>query len=140
MSILPVSFGRWDTLQVWQTWTFGLNNMRMATASTLPTMFMSVIKELKSDYMLKGVGEPEYYLGGNVDPLDHTWKDENVSLALSAWTYIKNVIERFEATFGAKLRLAKTLMSDLYHLESDDTPLLDNRGAAIYCEGVPTGW
>jgi hypothetical protein len=93
---------------------------------------MSVIEELRKDYMLKGVGEPEYYLGGNVDPLDDTWKDENVSLALSARTYLKNVIERFEVTFGAELRLAKTPMSDQYHPETDDTPLLDDRGAAIY--------
>ena len=45
---------------------------------------MGVIEELKKDYMLKGVGKPEYYLGGNVDPLDNTWRDDNVSLALSA--------------------------------------------------------
>lgn len=45
---------------------------------------MSMIEELKKDYTLQGVGEPEYYLGGNVDPLDDTWKEENVSLALLA--------------------------------------------------------
>jgi Reverse transcriptase (RNA-dependent DNA polymerase) len=33
---------------------------------------MSVIDELKLNYMLKGVGEPEYYLEGSVDPLDET--------------------------------------------------------------------
>jgi hypothetical protein len=32
---------------------------------------VSVIKELE-DYMLKGVREPKYYLGRNVDPLDTT--------------------------------------------------------------------
>ena len=57
---------------------------------------MKVIEEIRSDYMLKGIGEPEYYLGGNVDPLDDTWKTENVSLAFSAQTYIKNVVEHFE--------------------------------------------
>jgi hypothetical protein len=55
---------------------------------------MSVLNELKKDYMLKGIGEPKHYLGGNVDPLDtSTWKDDNVSLVLSAWTYVKNVVE-----------------------------------------------
>jgi hypothetical protein len=93
---------------------------------------MSVIDELKSDYVLKGVGEPEYYLGGNVDLLDKTWKDDNVSLALLARTYIKNVIEQFKGTFGAELRMAKTLMSNQYHPESNEMPLLDDRGAAIY--------
>jgi hypothetical protein len=33
---------------------------------------MSVIEEIKKDYMLKGIGELEYYLGGNVDQLDDT--------------------------------------------------------------------
>jgi hypothetical protein len=47
---------------------------------------MHVIDDLKKDYMLKGIGEPEYYLGGNVDPLDTTWKDDNVvSLALCSY-------------------------------------------------------
>ena len=57
---------------------------------------MKVIEKIRLDYMLKGVGEPEYYLGGNVDPLDDTWKDNNVSLTLSARTYVKNVVEHFE--------------------------------------------
>jgi hypothetical protein len=93
---------------------------------------MSVIDKLKKDYMLKGVGEPKYYLGGNVDPLDTTWKDDHVSLALSDCTYVKNVAERFETVFGTELRQQKTPMSEHYHPECDDTPLLDNRGAAIY--------
>jgi hypothetical protein len=66
---------------------------------------MKVIGELKKDYTLKGVGEPKYYLGGNVDSLDTTWKDDNVSLALSACTYVKNVVERFETVFGTELCL-----------------------------------
>jgi hypothetical protein len=93
---------------------------------------MNVIEEIRKDYMLKGVGEPEYYLGGNVDPLDNTWKDDNVSTALSARTYIKNVVERFEGTFGSELRLQKSPMSDQYHPETDETPLLDDRGGSIY--------
>ena len=94
---------------------------------------MKVIEEIRSDYMLKGVGEPEYYLGGNVDPLDNTWKTENVSLALSAWTYIKNLVKHFERLFGSNLRLYKTPMSDKYHPKTDDTPLLDARGGSLYC-------
>jgi hypothetical protein len=93
---------------------------------------MSVIDELKKDYMLKGVFEPKYYLEGNVDPLDTTWKEDNVSLLLSARTYVKNVVETFETVFGTESCLQKTFMSEHYHPEYDDTPLLDKRGAAIY--------
>ena len=66
---------------------------------------MQVIEEIWLDYMLKGISKPEYYLGGNVDPLDDTWKDDNVSLALSACTYVKNVIEHFKRIFGSDLCL-----------------------------------
>jgi hypothetical protein len=55
-----------------------------------------------------------------------------VSLALSACTYVKNMVERFETVFGTELCLQKTPMCEHYHPECDDTPLLDNRGAAIY--------
>ena len=94
---------------------------------------MKVIEEIRSDYMLKGVGEPEYYLGGNVDPLDNMWKTEDVSLALSARTYTKNVVKHFECIFGSDLRLYKTPMSDESHPETNDTPLLNARGGSIYC-------
>jgi hypothetical protein len=93
---------------------------------------MKVIEELKKEYPLKGVGEPEYYLGGNVDVLDETWKDDNVSTGLSARTYIKNTVERFELMFGGELRLQKSPMVETYHPETDDTPLLDATSAAKY--------
>ena len=54
---------------------------------------MKVIEEIWSDYMLKGVGEPKYYLGENVDLMDNTWKTKDVSLALSAHTNIKNMVK-----------------------------------------------
>jgi hypothetical protein len=83
---------------------------------------MSVIEELKKDYMLKGVGEPEYYLGGNVDLLlDSTWKEDNIALGISAQTYVKNMVERFETTFGTELRLQKTPMFKQYHPKSNET-------------------
>jgi hypothetical protein len=52
--------------------------------------------------MLKCVGIPEYYLGGNVEFLGEAWKNQGLGLTLSAKTYIQNVIPKFE-------RLAKSL-------------------------------
>jgi hypothetical protein len=49
---------------------------------------MAVIKALEKTYMLKSVGIPEYYLGGNVELLGETWKNQGLGLALSAKTYI----------------------------------------------------
>jgi hypothetical protein len=93
---------------------------------------MKVIEEFKKDDPLKGVGEPKNYLGGNVDTLDETWKDDNVSTGLSAHTYIKNAVEKFELMFGAKLRQQKSPMAETHHPEMDDTPLLDTVGAAKF--------
>jgi hypothetical protein len=57
---------------------------------------MAVIKSLEKTYMLKSLGIPEYYLGGNVEFLGEAWKNQGLGLALSAKTYIQNIIPNFE--------------------------------------------
>ena len=49
---------------------------------------MTVIKSLENIYSLKNVGIPEYYLGGNVEFLGDSWKNQDLRLAISARTYI----------------------------------------------------
>jgi hypothetical protein len=39
---------------------------------------MAVIKALEKAYMLKIVGIPEYYLGGNVEFLGEAWKNQGL--------------------------------------------------------------
>ena len=34
---------------------------------------MRVMAKLKAVYTMKGVGIPEYYLGGNVEQMDEVW-------------------------------------------------------------------
>ena len=87
---------------------------------------MAVIEELKKTYILKGVGVPEYYLGGDVEILDQHWKEDGVGIALSSKTYIKNVVPKFESLFGETFRTFKTPMAEEYHPEIDDSPLLDD--------------
>ena len=60
---------------------------------------MGVIKSLEKIYVLKSVGIPEYYLGGNVEILGDAWKNQGLGLAISAKTYIQNVIPKFESLF-----------------------------------------
>jgi hypothetical protein len=60
---------------------------------------MSVINSLEKTYMLKSVGIPEYYLGGNVKFLEELWNNQGLGLALSAKTYIQNIIPKFEGLF-----------------------------------------
>jgi hypothetical protein len=81
---------------------------------------MVVIKAMEKTYMLKSVGIPEYYLGGNVEFLGETWKNQGLGLALSAKTYIQNVTPKFEGLFGKEFKPIKTPMSEGYHPEVGD--------------------
>ena len=69
---------------------------------------MAVIKILEEDYILKGVGVPEYYLGGNMEYLNEHWVQEGINMGFSAQTYIQNMIPKFEKLFGGELRSFKT--------------------------------
>jgi hypothetical protein len=84
--------------------------------------------------MLKNVGISEYYLGGNVELLGETWKNQGLGLglALSAKTYIQNVNPKFESLFGKEFKAIKTPMSEGYHPEVDDSPLCTDDDSAIY--------
>jgi hypothetical protein len=46
---------------------------------------MGIIDAIKRSYSLKGVGTPEYYLGGNIDDISKKqWLYDGISTALSA--------------------------------------------------------
>jgi hypothetical protein len=93
---------------------------------------MAVIKSLEKIYVLKGVGIPEYYLGGNVEFLGETWKNHGLGLDLSTRTYIQNVILKFESLYGKKFKPVKTPLSEGYHPEIDDLPLCSEDDSAKY--------
>jgi hypothetical protein len=84
---------------------------------------MAVIKPLEKTYMLKSVGIPEYYLCRSIEFLGEAWKNQGLRLALSAKTYIQNVIPIFECLFGNDFKPIKTPMSEGYHSQIDDSPL-----------------
>ena len=93
---------------------------------------LATIEELRKDYLLKGVGKPEYYLGGNVEELDPTWNADKVTTALSAKTYLKNVIEKFETRFEGPLRQYTCPMDENYHPEVDETPFCTPDQASLF--------
>ncbi|MCP4273878.1 MAG: hypothetical protein GY781_18300, partial [Gammaproteobacteria bacterium] len=104
---------------------------------------MHIINEIKKDYMLKGVGIPEYYLGGNFHTtkdidntkevghdekdkhLSYQWLKHNIKTAFSAQTYIHTSIERLERMIGKEFALHNTPMSEAAHPELDDSALLN---------------
>ena len=55
-----------------------------------------IIEQLKQQYVLKGVGIPKYYLGGDVIQAGEEWKCGPIDWILAAKTYTKNVIAKFE--------------------------------------------
>ena len=105
---------------------------------------MAIIEEIKQDYDLKGIGQPEYYLGGNFhsvrepngtlevdndDPEHHLsvkWLKEDVRMVVSAKTYIENAIDRLERMLGVtSFATFNTPMAESLHPELDDSPLLN---------------
>jgi hypothetical protein len=57
---------------------------------------------------LKSIGFSEYYLGGNVEFLSDSWKIPGLDLAISAKTYIQNVVSKLGNLFGKELKSIKT--------------------------------
>ena len=85
---------------------------------------------MKEVYVLKGVGIPEYYLGADILEAPVEWKAEPVYWIITAKTYTKNVIAKFEELVAEgrdKYEFAefKTPMDKDYHPELDLTPILD---------------
>jgi hypothetical protein len=86
---------------------------------------MAIMKDLEKHYIMKGVGKPQYYLGGDVVELGEEWIAEGIYTAFSAETYIKNSLGKL-ATMCGKPHFPdkKTPFSDTYHPELDETELL----------------
>jgi hypothetical protein len=96
---------------------------------------MGIIDVIKKSYSLKGVGAPKYYLGGNMDDVsEKQWIDDGVIPVLSMRMYIANVMEKLEKLVGVEqFWKANCPMSDLYHPELNNLPLLDDLHSSKYC-------
>jgi hypothetical protein len=97
-----------------------------------------VIKELQCDYILKGIGNPRYYLSGDIlnlvtpeDDLPPT-TDPDTTIALSAETYITNAVEKYEQKFGCPITPYHSPMEHSYHSEEDNTNLLNPKQASLF--------
>ena len=91
------------------------------------------MNELEKTYTMKGVGRPQYYLGGDVEHLTEDWAREGISTAFSAKTYITNVLpELKDLSERRDFPKKKVPMSADYHAELDESPLLDAWGMTVY--------
>jgi hypothetical protein len=77
-----------------------------------------IIDKIKDDYILKGVGEPEYYLGADMEALNQEWQQDSVKSAISSKTYITRVTERIKLLEGGN----PLPNAAEYHAEPDTSP------------------
>ncbi len=79
---------------------------------------MKYIRNIEYEYQLKGVGVPEYYLGGDMELA------KNGKMSWSAKTYIQNFTERIEKLMKKFLKTWKSPMTEDYCPKLDDAPFL----------------
>ena len=92
-----------------------------------------IMNEIKSIYVMKGVGKPEYYLGGDIITLSPEWEKEGITTAFSAKTYIKNCIPKLaKMCEKEQFKAYKTPFREDYHPELDTTPLCDSEKTSKY--------
>jgi len=85
---------------------------------------MSVMKLLQETYTMKGVGAPQYYLGGDVLKLGEEWLKEEIDSAFSTETYITNCLPKLAKMLGCEqFARANTPMDENYHAEMDTSEL-----------------
>ena len=85
---------------------------------------MAVIRELEAFYTMKGVGKPQYYLGGDVLQLGEEWEPEGIDSAFSAETYIRQCLPKLAKLCNKEyFPYQKVPFRDKYHPELDESPL-----------------
>ena len=89
-----------------------------------------IMDYLKQHYVMKGVGYVEFYLGGDLLELPKTWKPK---YAMSAKTYLGNLISNSEGMLKEDFKFAATPLDKSYHPEEDITDLCDPHEHSYYC-------
>ncbi len=85
---------------------------------------------------MKGIGPPEYYLGGNVEFMDEHWTKENIGLGFSSRTYISNMIPKFEELYGVIFKTVKAPMASDYHPQLDDSPFISDDDSSKFRSAI----
>eukprot|EP00957_Ditylum_brightwellii_P034307 2601536-Ditylum_brightwellii.AAC.1 len=86
---------------------------------------MEILVKLKKPvgpYKFKGIGSPEYYLGGDVKIT--YGGNSNEELALSAKTYVMRIYSKLEQLMNWKLSGFNNPMDPNYHAKTDESDFL----------------
>ena len=93
---------------------------------------MKIMEELQRIYIMKGVGNPQYYLGGDVEELDESWHKQGIYTAFSAETYIRNCVPRMEKMCEREFKIRPIPMDPEYHPELDISPMCTPESLSKY--------
>jgi len=91
-----------------------------------------IIHYLEEFYTMKGVGYPQFYLGGDVVEFPPSWKQHNVTFGLSSHTYIKNCVENLERMCDTNFKKVSVPHDPNYHPELDNTELISAKDQSKY--------
>jgi hypothetical protein len=91
-----------------------------------------IIHYLEEFYTMKGVGYPQFYLGGDVVKYPPTWEEHNIKFGLSSHTYIKNCMENLERMCETTFRKVTVPHDPLYHAELDNSKLISAKEQSKY--------
>ena len=84
------------------------------------------LAEIQETFELKGVGGPEYFLGGDIGITR-----EGVMYS-GAQKYVTTVSKKVEELLGVTFRQHKSPMDPEYHAELDETPLLNESDHSVF--------
>ena len=90
-----------------------------------------VMDEIKKYYIVRGVGDPDYYLGAEYGRVKGDFTESGTTSSWSAKTYLKNVIDKIEKIVG-HLRTYTIPMDPEYHPELDESALLSGNEISKY--------
>jgi hypothetical protein len=90
-----------------------------------PDEFFRILVD-KYKYKLKGVGPPQYHLGGDFS------RDADGTLTWGASTYVKKLLVNYELMFHSLPTEWSAPLDPKDHPEMDDTPFLDDDGIRKY--------
>jgi hypothetical protein len=94
---------------------------------------MEIVNVLENEYkVMKGVGAPQYYLGGDISRVKNPSAPDGTFLKTSAETYIKKVCDKIEPLMEWKLKNFGSPMDPKYHPELDDSSHLSEDMHAKY--------
>ena len=92
----------------------------------------SILDYLKESYTMKGVGYPQFYLGGDVVQLPSSWKDHNITYGLSAHTYIGNCIPNLERMYDTTFKHVSVPFNPNYYAETDTSDFCSSTDMSRY--------